>query len=83
MIDLQYFKDRISETPESGIMSAKLESVKLYYLVKAVEEAKQIMQLNRAAFSTKQCSAEIEWLSKYFEQPLNEDQVELERLKNE
>jgi hypothetical protein len=77
MIDLDYAKRHL----KTSIVS--LPTYQFRELIEALEEAKQIMQLNRAAFSTKQCSAEIEWLSKYFEQSLNEDQVEVERLSHE
>lgn len=77
MIDLDYAKRHL----KTSIVS--LPTYQFRELIEALEEAKQIMQLNRAAFSTKQCSAEIEWLSKYFEHPLNEDQVEVERLSHE
>lgn len=70
MIDLQYFKNRVSEFPLHGISSAKLESIKLAELISALEEAKEIFQDQIGVKGSITVSADPirNWLAKYFKQ---------------
>lgn len=69
VIDLQYFKDRVSEFPLHGISSAKLESIKIAELISALEDAKEIMEQQVGVDGCIQVSMDPirNWLAKYFQ----------------